>query len=148
MNKLENIGMVMVPMALVGALGYKAPGWLDEQNALNHLQTLDSSEEYMMSKEARLKAQLEKQKPDEAKGITAHCSVALNNCLDGVQMPKAQSCTQPEMNVRTFHETVAKPRESHILAPQPEVYKCDLVIQSAINKCHEEALYCLEKPLR
>lgn len=148
MNSLEKAGMAIGSLALVGAVGYKTPAWLDEQGALNHLQTMDSSEAYMVSEEMRLKAQLDQQKPTEAQGISAQCTVALNNCLDGVQMPKAQSCSQFDMDVKTFHETVAKPRESHTLNPQPEIYHCDLIIQAAMNKCHDEAMYCLEKPLR
>lgn len=146
-NTIERAGLAMSSLAVVGAIGYKTPAWLEEQSALNQLQTMDFAEAHMVKQGARLVAQLEKQKPEQAKAIAAQCSVALNNCLDAVQF-KGNDCSQIAVGAKVFHETVAKPRESHLINPQPEVYKCDLPIQAAMNQCHEEALYCLEKPMR
>lgn len=148
MNTFEKTSYALGALVVGAAAQHNLPGWLEEQTALNYLQAMDSSEGYMKTEEMKRAAILEQKKPGEASAISEQCSGALKVCLDGVQMPNAQSCADVKADVRVFHESIAKPRESSVLSPRPEVYKCDLIIQSAINKCHEGALYCLEKPLR
>jgi len=147
-NTLEKAGMAISSLAVVGTIGYKTPGWLDEQAALNHLQTMDFAEEHMKGEQFNLKAKLDKEKPAQAQAISAQCTVALNNCLDSVEMPKAEVCAPFGADAKVFHELTAKPRESHLLSTKPEIYRCDLIIQEAINKCHQDTMYCLDKPLR
>lgn len=148
MNTFEKASMALGTLVVGAGMLHNGPDWLIEQRELNFALVADDEEASMKAKELRLTEDLQKNKPEEASVISRQCADSLKTCLDGVQMPKVNPCTDMRADVKVFHETIAKPRESHLLNPQPEVYACDLMIQESINKCHREALYCLEKPLR
>ncbi|MCC7197463.1 hypothetical protein IT413_04700 [Candidatus Peregrinibacteria bacterium] len=132
------------------ALGVvKVPDHLRNQTALNFLSAGDTSVDYLKEQEKKYAQKLEVQEPEAAQQIISSCQEQLNSCLGDVQIPYGKSCERfVGMNALKFHDSLLPRQRDYLFDADPEKNECDLQIQSQIVKCHEKAVYCLEKPLR
>lgn len=152
MNTLRPYADAIMGAGALAALAFvvaKTPDHLRNQTALSFLNAGDTSVDHRKKLEEEYTQRLEAQKLEVAQQIISSCHEQLNSCLGKVITPYGGSCKRfVQMDTMKFYDSLIPRQADYLFNADPEKNECALQVQNQIIKCHDEAVRCLEVPLR